>query len=71
MLNFFLSHPRKVCMTYLDHAKFSSNLGIKLFIGSIKALIHAIIPELYKTSTSDLVNELKIEIENAGCDKSN
>ena len=69
MYNFFLSHPRKVCMTYIDHAKFSGNLGIKLLVGSLKALIHAIIPELYKTSTSDLVNEIKTDIENSGCNK--
>tara|TARA_X000000950_G_scaffold207397_1_gene249444 strand:- start:861 stop:1028 length:168 start_codon:yes stop_codon:yes gene_type:complete len=53
----------------MDHAKFSGNLGIKLLVGSLKALIHAIIPELYKTSTSDLVNEIKTEIENSGCNK--
>ena len=54
-------------MTYFQHLRFSSNLGIHLCIGSVKAFIHAIMPQYYITSTSDLVKKLDKEMKSAGC----
>lgn len=62
-------HANENCMSYIEHAKLSLNLSSKLFIGSAKALIHAFIPNLYKTSSSDVVGELQNIINNAGCHK--
>ena len=50
------NHPSNVCMTYLQHMKLSIELSSLFFIGSIKAFIHAFIPDIYITSSSDLVN---------------
>ena len=61
------NHLKKICMTYFQHLRFSSNLGIQLWIGSVKAFIHAIMPQYYITSTSDLVKKLDIEMKSAGC----
>ena len=63
------THADENCMSYIEHAMLSMNLSSKLFIGSIKALIHAFIPNFYKTSSSDVVNELQNIINNAGCHK--
>jgi len=60
-------HPNKVCMTYFQHAIFSSSLGISLLAASFKAFIHAIIPSLFITSSSDLVKSLDDKLKNAGC----
>ncbi len=62
-------HPSKVCMSYLEHCKFSLGLSYSLGIGCIKAFIHALLPDYYITSTSDLVVEIQEKIEKAGCKK--
>lgn len=62
-------HANENCMSYIEHAMLSLNLSSKLFMGSIKAFIHAFIPNLYKTSSSDLLYELQTIINNAGCHK--
>ena len=35
-------HPSKVCMTYLEHMKLSLELSSIFFIGSLKAILHAL-----------------------------
>lgn len=65
----YFEHPNNVCMSYLTHAKLSLGFSIKLISGSIKAFIHACIPSLYITSTSDLVTEISNELKNNGCHK--
>lgn len=65
--NVFLLHPKNVCMTYYQHFIFSSTLGFKLIISGFKALIHAIFPSLFITSTSDFNRDLKNILESSGC----
>ena len=66
-MNSFFKHPTQVCMDYFSHFTFSSFLSLKLACGSIKALIHAIYPDMYITSTSDLINEIQTDIQINGC----
>lgn len=40
-----------------------------MLIGSVQALIHAFIPEYYKTSTTDITNNIKTLLKNGGCNK--
>lgn len=54
-------------MTYFEHLQFSGSLASTLLIGSAKALIHAIFPSMYITSTTELVEELEKKLANAGC----
>lgn len=63
------THPKSVCLTYYQHFCFSMNVTKKLFIGSIKSFIHAIYPDIFITTTSDLLIELKNEMNNIGCRK--
>lgn len=65
--DFFLLHPKNVCMTYYQHFIFSSRLGFKLIISGFKAFIHAIFPFLFITSTTDFNRDLKHILESAGC----
>tara|TARA_Y100000389_G_C17257942_1_gene411499 strand:- start:411 stop:551 length:141 start_codon:yes stop_codon:yes gene_type:complete len=44
---------------------FSGNL----LVASIKAFVHAWVPGWFTTSTSDLINNFKIIINNIGCEK--
>ncbi len=63
----YFSHPLRVCMSYSEHFWFSSRLGYKLAIGSMKAFIHAIYPDLFITSTSDLLVDIQEDMKKVGC----
>ena len=60
-------HPSDVCMTYIEHMKFALNLSFELLIGSIQSTIHAFIPDMYVTSTTDLVTKLDKMLKESGC----
>jgi hypothetical protein len=36
-------------------------------VGTFKAIVHAFIPSFYITSSSDMIEDVKNEISNAGC----
>ena len=69
MIYSYFSHPNSVCMSYYTHFCFSMNLSRILFIGSIKAFIHAIFPNFFITSSSDLLNNIQDDFDTVGCDK--
>ena len=60
-------HPASVCMTYIGHARFSFEIGVKLLVGACKAFVHAACPDRFVTSTSDLVESLQEDLAKAGC----
>ena len=60
-------HPKEVCMSYLEHCMLSLKFSYVLFVGSIKAFAHAIYPDIFVTSTSDLIIDIKKTMEAAGC----
>ena len=66
-MNIFFQHPKDVCMTYFSHFWFSLSLSLKLAKGSIKAFIHAIYPDKFITSTSDITKDIIQDIESSGC----
>ena len=60
-------HPKTVCMDYQTHAKFSLQMAYLFAVGSLKAVVHAILPDFYVSSTSDLVKEVQQHLQDAGC----
>ena len=58
----YFEHPNSVKMSYFEHLYLSLGFSYKLFISSFKALIHALIPSLFITSTTDVVNEISYEL---------
>lgn len=66
MIN-FTQHPSQVCMSYQEHASHSLYFSYILWIGFQKAFIHAIIPDLFKTSTTELSDKLNKIIQSSGC----
>lgn len=63
----FFQHPREVCMNYLEHCLFSLSLAKLLGIGTLKAFVHAFVPGYFITSTSELIEDIKTELDNSGC----
>tara|TARA_B100000524_G_C23635515_1_gene364786 strand:+ start:172 stop:381 length:210 start_codon:yes stop_codon:yes gene_type:complete len=68
---YLFKHPQNVCMDYFEHFKFSSNLGIIFLKASLKAFIHAILPDCYISSSSDHALEVLLLIDESGCKKDN
>jgi hypothetical protein len=60
-------HPSKVCMTYIEHFKLSMGFSYMFAVASAKAFIHAIIPDVYIRSTTEVVEEADKIIKNSGC----
>ena len=60
-------HLKDVCMSYFDHMYFSLFLCITFAIGSYKAFVHALIPSLFITSSSDLIKEVAEKMKTIGC----
>jgi hypothetical protein len=52
-------HLKETNMTYYEHMLRSLTLSKELFIGSIKAVIHAIYPDMFTSSTTELVKNLQ------------
>ena len=49
----FTDHPNSVGMTYTSHFKHSLYLSFIMAYSSVKAFVHAIIPSLFVTGTTD------------------
>lgn len=66
-LNRLFKHPNNVCMSYIEHMKFSLVLSGKFAKASAGAFIHAIIPDLLITHSSDTIKKISEDMEKVGC----
>lgn len=62
-------HLNDVCMDYGEHFCLSVGFSIKFLKGSFYALIHALFPNIYASSTTKIVNDIQYKIKNSGCNK--
>ena len=58
----YFNHPNSVCMTYFQHCKLSFGFGVQFLLGSFKAFVHAFIPSMCITSTTDLIEDVKSQL---------
>ncbi len=63
----YFIHPNNVCMSYFEHFKFSMSLSVSFLVGSFKAFMHAIIPSMFITSSSDLIKDIDLKLKKSGC----
>ena len=56
--DFLTKHPNEVCLTYYTHWKLSMTLSVKFAVASFKALIHAFIPSIFISSSTNCVTEI-------------
>ena len=61
------THPNDNCMSYFEHLGLSLYFSQKLLVSSWKAVVHAIIPSLYITSTSQTVMEIQDQLLKNSC----
>jgi hypothetical protein len=67
MFTLLFKHPTAVCMTYTSHGIFALRMSLTLFSASFKSLIHAFLPDLFITSTTDCVEYVSQELKKIGC----
>lgn len=60
----YFKHCREVNMTYSQHFMRSMGFALIMSASSIKAMIHAVCPPLYKTSSTDTVKRLYKKLQN-------
>ena len=60
-------HPQEVCMSYLEHMALSLQLSRIFCVGSLKAIVHAFLPDYYIKSSTNVVIEAQQMMANAGC----
>lgn len=63
----WFKHCEEVCMSYYEHMKLSLYISRIFAIASLKAIIHAFVPSLCITSSSDTVYDIATTLKNSGC----
>jgi hypothetical protein len=59
---YFLSHPRSVNESYLQHAGVAAGISVRLFGAAFAALMHALVPCLFVTTASAMIKKLHSEM---------
>ena len=60
MSNIFTKHPSSLNETYFQHLKFALSFGVKMQIGALACIIHALFPFLFqKTGSNFLLKSTK------------
>lgn len=63
MNNIFTKHPHSVNETYVEHMKIALKYGIKMVLGGIACMIHAIFPFLFETTATSVAQEVVDHVE--------
>ena len=58
MFNPFTAHPASVGETYGQHLRFALRFGTRMTLGGLAAAIHALLPFLFITTASRVLEEL-------------
>ena len=66
MKTLFLSHPRSVDESYVEHMAFAGRFSGKLLLAAGAALVHAVLPFLFERTASRLVAEMYARTHNRG-----
>lgn len=60
----FNAHPATVGETYFGHARFAFSFSGWLLLAGMAALVHAILPFLFETTASRIINRLHARMHN-------
>jgi len=60
----FIDHPASVDESYGEHARFAFGFSFKLFGAAFAALVHAVVPCLFKKTASRMVGDLYARTHN-------
>ena len=66
MKNLFLTHPRSVDESYVEHMAFAGRFSATLFLAAGAALVHAFLPFLFEKTASRMIAEMYARTHNRG-----
>ena len=66
---FDFKHLPEVCMNYSEHLFLSLHLSLMFFTGGVYAAIHAVYPDIFPSSSTDISNRIVQKIKKSGCTK--
>ena len=58
MPNPFTAHPASVGETYVQHFRFALGFGVRMTLGGLAAVVHAVLPFLFVTTASGALEKL-------------
>ena len=58
-----MNHLYDAQMTWYNHAKFAWALALKLFLLSLTALVHGLLPFIFTSTVSNGVNQLTHDLD--------
>lgn len=58
----FTRHPASVNESYFEHLCFAAGFSIQLLLAAVAALIHSLLPFLFETTASRIVDGLHARI---------
>jgi hypothetical protein len=59
----FLSHPRQVGESYLQHQRVALSIAVPLLTAGLAALVHALVPGLYQRTAGNTIRHLYARLE--------
>ena len=62
----FLSHPRSVGESYLEHQRVALSFALPLLGAGVAAFVHAFIPALCERTAGDAIRKLHGRLEKRG-----
>lgn len=57
-MNPFSAHPASVGETYGEHCRFAFGFGVRMVVGGVAAMIHAVFPFVFVTTAGRTLDEL-------------
>jgi uncharacterized protein DUF6356 len=60
----FTEHPQSVDETYFEHLRFAGAFSGKLFLASLAALVHAVLPFTFEKTASRMINDMHHRMHN-------
>ncbi len=66
MKSLFLTHPRSVDESYVEHMAFAGRFSGKLILAAGAALVHAFLPFLFEKTASRMIAEMYARTHNRG-----
>jgi len=57
-IEIFTRHPATVGETYGEHFLAATGFGVRMLLGAVACLIHAVLPFMFVTTGSDMIRKL-------------
>lgn len=66
MKSLFLTHPRSVDESYVEHMAFAGRFSGQLLLAAGAALVHAVLPFAFEKTASRMIAEMYARTHNRG-----